>query len=174
MEPSCWVLTERSWPYKIKAASDSWFSLWKYSKEEAINRPIGMIQHGANEYAASMLMRRYFQHDKRGTACANADKRGQLYSHVAYLVPHEAGLLCVSTQFKPRRRLTIHEKFQDAHDARPHLGSAVLVSVLEDVLMHVRDDTLTHEQRFLLHRAHQVVARNTRPGMDFFQKKIST
>lgn len=144
MEPSCWVLTERSWPYRIKAASGSWFSLWKYSKEEAIHRPIGMIQQGANEFAAAMLMRRYAQNDKRGTA--NADKHGQLYSH---LVPLEAGLLCVSTQIRPRRRL-------QAHEAQPGLGSAVLASVPEDVLRLAKDETATHEQRFLLHRARRV------------------
>jgi len=158
MQLSCWVLTEKTRPYTIKAASDSWLSLWKYSKEEAIDRPISLIQHGANEFSAAMLMRRHFQRDGRGTTCANADKFGKLYSHVAYLVPHAAGLLCVSTQIEPRRRLALHEKFVDAHDARPRLGSDVLASVFDDVLRHVGGGAVTHEQRFLRYRDQETAA----------------
>lgn len=160
---SCWVLTERRWPYEIKAASKSWQNLWQYSREETLNRPISMLQNGANEFSAAMLMRRFHQHDRKGTTCANVDKFGQLYSHIAYIVPHPAGLIGISTQIAPIARLKLHEKFAIAHDAQPRLDEDTLASVLTEVARHVGAGNRSHEQRFLLHRDAQGAPRPPPP-----------
>lgn len=148
---TCWVLTDSHWPHKIKAASDTWHCLWKYAREETINQPISILQKDANEFASSMLMRRFHQNAQNGTHCTNSNKFGQLYSHVAYIIKHPSGLLAISTEISPRKHLRKHEKFADAHTLHPHLTDMAITSVLNEVARHMSASNVSHEQRFLKH-----------------------
>ena len=150
---TCRVLTESCWPHKIKAASHSWHCLWKYSKESTINQPISMLKD-ANEFASSMLMRRFYQHAQTGTQCANLDKFGQLYSHVVFIIKHSSGLLAISTEILPIESLKQHEKYACAHTQHPFITNTAMSTVLKEVARHTSTN-LSHEQRFLLTRTHK-------------------
>ena len=151
---TCWVLTDSCWPHNIKSASGSWHSLWKYSKEETINRPISILQKNANEFASAMLMRRFYHKEKTGTQCTNSNKFGQLYTHVVSIVEHPIGLLAISTDISPRgNSLKMHKKFADAHRPLPAVTDMTISAVFKEVLRHVSMSTLSHEQRFLRHIA---------------------
>ena len=130
----CWVLTDSCWPHNIKSASCSWHSLWKYSKEETINRPISMLQRNANEFASAMLMRRFYQREKTGTQCTNANKFGQLYTHVVSIVEHPIGLLAISTDISLQGSpLKMHKKFADAHRPLSPVADMTISAVFKEV-----------------------------------------
>lgn len=170
----CWVLTDSCWPHTIKSASESWHSLWKYPREEAIDRAIGMLQNKANEVASAMLMRRFYHKEKTGTLCTNSNKFGQFYTHVVCIVEHPFGLVAISTDISPQGNpLKKHEKFEYAHRPLPHVTDLTISAVFKEVLRHVSVSTLSHEQRFMRHIAAMCNSKSkTRPPKLSEKKRV--
>ena len=145
---TCWV--HRScWPHNIKQPQFVALPM-EIFKRDTINQPIGILKN-ANEIASRMLMRRFHQHVKAGTQCANFNKYGQLYSHVVFIIKHPCGLLAISTEISPIQSLRKHEKFAYAHTLQPWITDMIISTVLKELMRHMGPANLTHEQRFLKH-----------------------
>ena len=133
---SCWVLTSRDRPFEIKMASDSWHALWRFPSDEAVGKPMAILQaEGSNAAASKGLMCRFRADGSAATArCTNVTKDGELRSHDLLLVSHVAGLLGISTNIVTLEQpLSEQQQAQDALIVPLPASKRTIGAILRDV-----------------------------------------
>ena len=79
---SCWVTTAAAPPHNIVSVSESWVALWGYSAEEAVGRPVSLLNApGHDTAAARKLMATFFENGRAIGRVTNRAKGGAWYAH---------------------------------------------------------------------------------------------
>ena len=56
----CWVTTAAAPPHNIVSVSESWVALWGYSAEEAVGRPVSLLNAPGHDTAAARKLMAIF------------------------------------------------------------------------------------------------------------------
>ena len=79
---SCWVTTATAPPHNIVSVSESWVALWGFSAEEAVGRPVSILNAPGHDRAASRKLMAMFSENGRAIGrVTNRAKGGAWYAH---------------------------------------------------------------------------------------------